>query len=148
MTKDEAIRIIKIVLAVAEDFEITVQGEEFTEEKCKEAVEMATKALKQDPCEDEVSRLSLINKLEILMDMYGNDFYWVVRKIIDAEPSVQPKQRMGRWIEDNDEIYSPNHDVWVCSECGNPFILWESKPKENNFNYCPNCGAKMQEVEE
>ena len=45
MTREEAIRIIKIVLAVAEDFEITVQGEEFTEEKCKEAVDMAIKAL-------------------------------------------------------------------------------------------------------
>ena len=45
MTNEEAIRIIKIVLAVAEDFKITVQGEEFTEEKCKEAVEIATEAL-------------------------------------------------------------------------------------------------------
>ena len=45
MTREEAIRIIKIVLAVAADFEITVQGEEFTEEKCKEAVDMAIKAL-------------------------------------------------------------------------------------------------------
>lgn len=49
MTIEDAIRIIKIVLAVVEDFEITVQGEEFTEEKCKEAVEMATKALDQEP---------------------------------------------------------------------------------------------------
>lgn len=52
MTREEAIRIIKIVLAVAEDFEITVQGEEFTKEKCKEAVEIVTKALAQEPCED------------------------------------------------------------------------------------------------
>lgn len=49
MTNEEAIRIIKIVLAVAEDFEITVQGEEFTEEKCKKAVEIVTKALEQQP---------------------------------------------------------------------------------------------------
>ena len=45
MTREEAIRIIKIVLVVAKKFEITVQGEEFTEEKCKEAVEIATEAL-------------------------------------------------------------------------------------------------------
>ena len=45
MTREEAIRIIKIVLAVAENFEITVQGEEFTEEKCEEAVDMAIEAL-------------------------------------------------------------------------------------------------------
>ena len=47
MTQEEAIRIIKIVLAVAEDFEIIVQGEEFTEEKCKEAVGAVIKALEQ-----------------------------------------------------------------------------------------------------
>lgn len=45
MTQEEVIKIIKIVLAVAEDFEIIVQGEEFTEEKCKEAVEIVTEAL-------------------------------------------------------------------------------------------------------
>lgn len=49
MIIDEAIRIIKIVLVVAENFEITVQGEEFTEEKCKEAVDMAIEALEQEP---------------------------------------------------------------------------------------------------
>lgn len=47
MTNEEAIRIIKIVLAIAEDFEITVQGEEFTEEKCKEAVEIVIKSLER-----------------------------------------------------------------------------------------------------
>lgn len=52
MTREEAIKIIKIVLAVAEDFEITVQGEKFTEEKCKEAIDMAIKALQQEPCEN------------------------------------------------------------------------------------------------
>lgn len=52
MTREEAIRIIKIVLVVAEEFEITVQGEEFTEEKCNEAVEIVTKALEQEPCEN------------------------------------------------------------------------------------------------
>ena len=45
MTINEAIRIIKIVLVVTEDFKITVQGEEFTKEKCKEAVEIVTEAL-------------------------------------------------------------------------------------------------------
>ena len=49
MTIEEAIRIIKIVLAIAEDFEITVQGEELTKEKCKEAIEIVTKILEQQP---------------------------------------------------------------------------------------------------
>lgn len=53
MTREEAIRIIKIVLAVVQDFEITVQGEELTEEKCKEAVEIATEAIS---CSDNPNR--------------------------------------------------------------------------------------------
>ena len=60
MTNEEAIRIIKIVLAIAEDFEITVQGEELTEEKCKEAVEIVTKALEQQP----------IDKSAIMYEIY------------------------------------------------------------------------------
>lgn len=57
MTKEEAIRIIKIVLAVTEDFEITVQGEELTEEKCKEAVKIATEALEQESKTDALDKI-------------------------------------------------------------------------------------------
>lgn len=37
-----------------------------------------------------------------------------------------PEVRHGRWIHKNSYIF--------CSECGEPNIEW---------NYCPNCGAKM-----
>ena len=48
--------------------------------------------------------------------------------------------RHGRWIK----LY---HDNYKCSECG---AWWGSDYNDeiiNNFNYCPNCGAKMDEVE-
>lgn len=69
MTREEAIRIIKIVLVVAENFEITVQDEEFTKEKCKEAIETITKALSssEEPCADAIRRQAV---LEILNDAY------------------------------------------------------------------------------
>ena len=35
-------------------------------------------------------------------------------------------------------------DTWQCSECKDVFILLEGTPKDNNYNYCPNCGAKME----
>ena len=54
--------------------------------------------------------------------------------------------RHGKW-EWNESIKTEDMDGWfideqgyVCSECG--FI------GVDNFNYCPNCGAKMDEVSE
>ena len=56
---------------------------------------------------------------------------------IALAPTVE--QKHGRWIEaDGGDC------CYKCSECGflrDAYILDES-------NYCPNCGAKMDEVEE
>ena len=47
----------------------------------------------------------------------------------------------GKWktIEgiDGDEYYE-------CSNCGEPWVLTAGTPKDNNMNFCPNCGAKMK----
>ena len=33
---------------------------------------------------------------------------------------------------------------WECSECGLKFYLADGgTPKENSYNYCPNCGTRM-----
>ena len=38
---------------------------------------------------------------------------------------------------DGDEYYE-------CSNCGEPWVLTAGTPKDNNMNFCPNCGAKMK----
>ena len=50
------------------------------------------------------------------------------------------KQRAGRWIETDD------CDAWRCSECEEYFCLYEGTPQDNEYYYCPCCGAKMEEV--
>lgn len=56
--------------------------------------------------------------------------------------AVQSEQKTGRWIPFD-------CDTWECSECKNLFTTLEGTPKDNLFNFCPNCGAKMDcEVEE
>ena len=50
----------------------------------------------------------------------------------DVEP-----MRHGRWIE----YQIP--PIICCSNCD-----WATDVKEKNFNYCPNCGAKMDEGNE
>jgi hypothetical protein len=93
MTREEAIRIIKIVLFVAEDFEIIVQGEEFTKEKCKEAVEIVTKALEQEPCADAISRQAVLDLIEHYnSDGLGSVFYGYEQgvKFADAVNKLPP----------------------------------------------------------
>ena len=59
---------------------------------------------------------------------------WAIKAIPAAD--VAPV-RHGRWL------HTPTWWIY-CSECGN------EPPKETNIatQYCPNCGAKMDEVED
>lgn len=60
--------------------------------------------------------------------------------IIDVQPTVDAEPvRHGRWIE---EI-----GMLLCSECGDSWGT-ETEQMIRSFNYCPNCGAKMDEVED
>ena len=55
-----------------------------------------------------------------------------IAMVID-EPTITPIQRTGRWIYQ--EGYVPYK--WKCNQCSAEF--------KTDFNYCPNCGAKMEE---
>ena len=47
----------------------------------------------------------------------------------------------GHWIEQEDY----NGDIYYdCSECGKSFCTIEGTPIDNLYNYCPNCGARME----
>lgn len=50
---------------------------------------------------------------------------------VDAAPVVH-----GRWRQDDE-------DAWTCTACGNIWTFLDGGPNENNANYCPMCGAKM-----
>lgn len=52
---------------------------------------------------------------------------------------VQPVRR-GQWTEpDNFDL-----GFWQCSQCG---FLSEAAAANRLYNYCPNCGAKMEDVD-
>ena len=49
--------------------------------------------------------------------------------------------RHGEWVCVNE-----SENVWMCdgkNGCGNEILLLEGTPNDNEWNYCPNCGAKM-----
>ena len=52
-------------------------------------------------------------------------------EVLRSLPSAQPKQNLGKWVDDGDPLN------WVCSECGYRVA------KYNNTPYCPNCGKYM-----
>ncbi len=56
---------------------------------------------------------------------------------VDAEPV-----KRGRWIGTADGYADGElvYDIWECSECGYDADGADEKPC---WNYCPNCGAKM-----
>ena len=53
-------------------------------------------------------------------------------KAADVAPAVH-----GRWLDSKHKIFSNTYD-YVCSNCGCDYALAK-------YNYCPNCGAKMDE---
>ena len=53
-------------------------------------------------------------------------------------------QKTGHWEEE--EMY--DGDVaYRCSECGEVFCLMSGTPIDNLYNYCPNCGARLESEE-
>lgn len=67
-------------------------------------------------------------------DWYDSDKFTVgdIMKVIENQPTVEAESvRHGHWI-DNDI----DPEAWnFCSVCGEQAI--------DNYDYCPNCGAKM-----
>ena len=68
--------------------------------------------------------------------------YEEVAETVDDQPTINPVKR-GRWIK------AERHGCWSyadvykqCSECGKVTFL------AGKMNYCPSCGAKMDEVTE
>ena len=58
---------------------------------------------------------------------------------------VQPKK--GEWISKNLDNFR-KYEV-VCSECGARYVgNYDAYDEPSDFNYCPNCGARMERSEE
>ena len=62
-----------------------------------------------------------------------------ITNLIDNQPTADAEPKHGRWIEDFVE--------YECSVCGGR--ISDSTLADNSTpNYCPNCGARMDEVDD
>lgn len=136
-----------------------------TQNQINEALDMAIKALEQQPnrcdscihseeqdgsncyeCvkgiadnfEAQQTNADCISRQAALDLINANWKYEDLEMDVASLPSVTPQPKIGRWVGVN-----PMVDTLICSECGENIISEEFKSK-----YCPNCGVKMEEVEE
>lgn len=94
----------------------------------KKAIKAAIQALSQEPCDDMVSRDAAIEAVK--QAIYNHDS--AIMRLTELPPVTQ---KSGKWK------YVPDADgFYICSECG----------CGNGYadNFCPQCGAKMVELQE
>lgn len=137
MTREEAILCIKGIKNLGHDM--------FTEQKdFQECLDMAIKALEQEPCEDAVSRRAVLDTLDKMDSVLDEDrtvetYKELLAACYNDLPPVTPAHKTGRWI-----FVDKAHEHGRCSECdyGNVDLV-DGRP----HNYCPNCGAKIESEE-
>lgn len=118
MTNKEAIKIFQ---------EVTVLGEDV-----REAVYMAIRALKQESCDDAISRKDAIDCVSAISMCDPI----IAQTKLKRLPKVFVKPRTGHWV------YNSETDLANCSECGCKCAYDNLGRIETPF--CPNCGAKME----
>lgn len=119
MTREEAKRILEF------DLDHTYNNES------KEALRIAIKALEQEPCDDCINRQVVLDMMQ--MKMGGKELYKAVYDL----PPVTPQPKTGHWIWKTEDIYR-------CSECYEDIHVKEVM-NVPQYEWCPYCGAKMEE---
>lgn len=99
------------------------------------ALDLAIKALEQQPCDDAISRQAVDDAIYDYSRSCDVNYHQIM-EFIEKIPSVTPQPKTGHWIFD--EILDKHY---YCSECKSMGVDY--------WDYCPNCGAKMEsEVQE
>ena len=158
MTNQEAIKIIE---DECEHIKSHLKCKGKAEEYYKElgdmciAFYMAINALEQEPSGDLISRQAVVEFVEYIQsikDKHNNEGspinYGTICDIVIEGwnllklPSVNPQEpKIGRWTE---EDMFDGDVAYRCSECNELFWIESGTPKDNEYNFCPKCGAKME----
>ena len=95
--------------------------------------------------DDFISRQAAIRWVKTECNPYGKPTleFESGKKVIEhleQMPSAQPQRKTGRWLNIDES------EKWKCSVCGR--MMWFSPRlgvKPSDYNFCPNCGALMDE---
>lgn len=84
-----------------------------------------------------LTNVEVTNKLATMTD---------AKRVIAEMPAADVAPVVnGRWDDSGRYTFPSGNTAIRCTNCG--CALTESEYRLNNWNYCPVCGAKMQEVE-
>lgn len=138
MTNEEAINTLKSLKSYYNDnSEYCEDGYVGFDNEDNEALDLAIKALEQQPCEDCISQQAVLDKKELVELEDGQSFYCINPKDVETLPSVTPSISKGEWLH----IYKSG----IACECSRCHI---QMPITEYYHFCPNCGADMRESEE
>lgn len=61
-------------------------------------------------------------------------------------PTIDPKclQSVAHWKNLEDAVGDPI--IWECSNCQEAIVMYDGSPKDNDYKFCPICGARMEDV--
>ena len=71
-----------------------------------------------------------------------------VKCVADDCTTIDPESLRPTAHWENEDDYYGDSIVWCCSACKDRFILEDGTPEENNYEYCPHCGARMVSTDE
>ena len=146
MTQEEAIKYLK-AFELCTPYTLDAQG------VYKTAKDRVIKAIEeQQSCEDCVSRQTVVQWLENATD---DSIEHAIDSNLEFISSVTPTRKEGKWVAHHNE--SDDSHTIDCSCCGytlvrivNRYYTAEmalNSAKYITKNYCPNCGAKMIELQ-
>lgn len=102
----------------------------------KETFKVALEALKQEPCEDAISRKAVIDIWHTsYSDNREENDEIQYKKIAFELPPVTPIREHGEWIRVDDTKCK-------CSKC--EIIHFIAQYPHGKIDFCPNCGADMR----
>lgn len=85
-----------------------------------------------------------IDKLPALPDGNFAGTHRNLKALINMQPTIEPERKKGTWIYGEDEY---GIDGYHCDKCGF-FVQWDYVHNFINYiddyNFCPNCGSKME----
>lgn len=156
MTIDEAISIMNVIVHMLEP--------QYDTDRIEKAVEMAIKALENQPTDavdrvtikeylesfgkdtnvsatDCISRQAILDAIDRIYPnaLYNRAAYAELCNVVVNSPSVKTQQKTGHWITTRTFMHDGEY---YCDRCKC------DAPNNEKWDYCPNCGAKMQGVEE
>ena len=69
------------------------------------------------------------------------------KDLIDSAPTVSPDEvrGVGKWT--NRRTIEHDGEYW-CTACGKEITIYMGVDRKDRYNYCPNCGAKMEVSED